>query len=380
MFLGVSVMTLPTVAADGDFGGEDDEWSSSSDKSRKKAKKKAKRSKKSKKEVEDANFGPSDEDKAREKAEKVRENNIAIVDRQLWGKMKTIKVEQVNFKKTKVSEVLRFMKEEAAKNGLELAATYLPANVGHIVSGAGGATKSLPEPTVSAIRLSGASLTDLLEMSCTQLRCQYIVENNEVKILNPLHYFSRTYSIAKDDLYAGRTESEIGDDEEELMDELRSRGLRILRDTKISFENGDKQLVYFAPLSAHVSMAEVERKITELRAGLPKTAALFKRYCSTIRKIGKACEKMQGGSAKKMKSKFAKLMKQLEAACPESKTEQMEFYIRVNSHEQKKLNKLVGEAEGALQSLIDECYDSEEEEAAAAGENLYALMQQFVHE
>ena len=49
LFLGVSVMTLPTVAADGDFGGEDDEWSSSSDKSRKKVKKKAKRAKRQRK-------------------------------------------------------------------------------------------------------------------------------------------------------------------------------------------------------------------------------------------------------------------------------------------------------------------------------------------
>lgn len=437
LILGLSVLTLPAVAAD-DFASEADEWSSSDDKPRKKSKKKTKRSKKSKKEVEedegdsfagadddefddsskksrrkpkkktkrsrkskqefdddDAAFGESDDDdafdssskKTRDKSKKkskksgaaaTEQVNAAVVDRQLWSKMQSIMIKTVNFSGGSVSDYIRFFKEEAAKNGLEITMTYLPADKGDATIIAGDTKGAVPELSFPSVMLADVNLAEVLECSCRRAGGQYLVENNEIKIIHNTHYISRTYSIAKAELLVREDDDFVDmDDEEDLGDLLRDRGIIFLRGSKASFKNNDKQLVYVAPLRAHEAMAEYERQLVELREGMSEAATYFKKYCATLQKIEKTCKKLQGGSTKKIKSKLKPFFKQLEASCPDSMLEQMEYYVRINPQEKKKVRTLIEDAGDAIQPLIDVCYEYDDAEAAELAENLYAHIRRF---
>ncbi len=371
LIFGLSVLTLPVVAAD-DFASEADEWSSSDDKPRKKSKKKAKQGRKSKEK--------SKESEAVE-AEKV---NAAVCDRQLWEKMQSVRVKTVNFSGGRVSEYIRFFKAEAAKNGLEVTITYLPADKGDATIIAGDTKGPVSELSFPSIMLADVNLAEVLEVACERAGGQYLVENNEIKIIHNTHYISRTYSVTKAELEVRDDITGSDDEEEFLCDEedalgaiLLRKGVLYLQGAKVSFKNGDKQLVYVAPVQAHEAMVEYEKNLVQLRQGLPKAATYFKKYCATLHKIEKTCERLPGESAKKIESKLKSCFKQLGAACPDSMVEQMEYYVRINPREKSKMNKQIEGARDAIQLLIDECYDRDDEENAELAENLRAYIRRL---
>lgn len=366
LILGLGVLTLPTIAAD-DFGAADDEWSSADDKPRKKSKKKAKQGNKSKEK--------SKESEAVE-AEKV---NAAVFDRQLWEKMQSIKVKTVNFSGGRVSEYIRFFKAEAAKNGLEVTMTYLPADKGDATIIAGDTKGPVSELSFPPVLLADVNLAEVLEVASRRAGSQYLVENNTIKIIHKTHYISRTYSVTKAELevredITGSDDEEkfLCDGQEALGDILLEKGVLYLQGAKVSFKNGDKQLVYVAPVHAHEAMVEYEKNLVKLRQGMPKAATYFKKYCSALHKIEKTCERLPGESAKKIESKLKSCFKLLEAACPDLMVEQMEYYVRINPREKSKMNKQIEGTRNAIQLLIDECYDRDDEENAELAENLRA--------
>lgn len=371
LILGLGVLTLPAIAAD-DFGAADDEWSSADDKPRKKSKKKAKQGRKSKEK--------SKESEAVE-AEKV---NAAVCDRQLWEKMQSVRVKSVNFSGGRVSEYIRFFKAEAAKNGLEVTMTYLPADKGDATIIAGDTKGPVSELSFPSIMLADVNLAEVLDVACERAGGQYLVENNEIKIIHNTHYISRTYSVTKaelevrEDIMGSEDEEEfLCDEEEALGDILLRKGVLYLQGAKVSFKNGDKQLVYVAPVQAHEAMVEYEKNLVQLRQGLPKAATYFKKYCATLHKIEKTCEKLQGESAKKIESKLKACIKQLGTACPDSMVERMDYYVRINPREKSKMNKQIDGARDAIQLLIDDCYDRDDEENAELAENLRAHIRQL---
>ena len=349
MVLAIGVAVLPGVEAveeDEDFFPSSNRKVRSESRSAKssKAKKKA-----PKKEQE------SDEDDEEEGVE------WGVTDRETWNKMQALNVPEARFEKTQAADFAAYLSKHLQDNQLPVRVKFHPES------------SAKPQPMVVALKVDNVTTVELLKLACHQMGCVYTVENGEIGLYDSQHVFTRTYAVSRGEVFGlrkGNTDLEAA---------LRAKGVALPSKAKVSFNAAGDTLTAVSTGVTHEGLADMMRHFTEMREKLPKTVVLFKKYCSTVRKVGKAATKVKPG--KSAAAKLKKLNAQLEKACSQEEEAALEYYLAVKPHEYKKLKKLVDELGESMQYTIDSFYEDETEAGEEAGNeasDIYANMIRFV--
>lgn len=284
-----------------------------------------------------------------------------VTDRETWNKMQALNVPEARFEKTQAADFAAYLSKHLQDNQLSVSVKFHPE------------ATSKPQPMVVALKVDNVTAVELLKLACHQMGCVYTVENGEIGLYDSQHLFTRTYAVTRGEIFGlqkGNSDLEAA---------LRAKGVALPSKAKVSFNAAGDTLTAVSTAVTHEGLADMMQHFTEMREKLPKTVVLFKKYCSTVRKVGKAALKVKPG--KSAAAKLKKLNAQLEKACSQEEEAALEYYMAVKPHEYKKLKKLVDELGESMQYTIDSFYEDETEAGEEAGNeasDIYANMIRFV--
>ncbi len=284
-----------------------------------------------------------------------------VADLEIWKKMQTVNVPEARFEDTTAADFAAYLHKHLQDNQLPVSVKFHPEST------------SKHQPSIPALYLQDVTAVELLQWACRQMGCVYTVENGEIGLYESQHVFTRTYAVSRGEIFGlqkGNTDLEAA---------LRDKGVALPSKAKVSFNAAGDTLTVVSTCATHEGMAEMMQHFAEMREKLPKTAVIFKKYCSAIRKVGKAAAKVKPG--KSATEKLKKLNAQLEKACSEKEESAMEYYLAVKPHEYKKLKKIVYELGESMQYMIDSFYEDETEAGEEAGNeatDIYSKMIRFV--
>lgn len=285
---------------------------------------------KQEKDKKDAQFASSEEDE--EEGDAPYEWNI--IDQNSWETLKKPKLERVSFRDMKVTDFVAFLNKQLKEHQLPVSVKYLHDDT----------SKEIPQ--LAVLNLDDVSIADLLIMACHQMRCVCEVDKGEVCILPSKHKLSKTYSVTRVEII-GR-----GEREKDVLSVMKDNwGFVVPEDAEASFNKEENELTVVAPLSLHSDIARMCQKFDELRNQLPEMDGLFKKYCTTLRKVCKSACKVKPG--KNARAKFKKLRAPLGRICTTQNIQKLMYYVRVKPNEYKKLQKMIDELSGPMQDMLD---------------------------
>lgn len=287
-----------------------------------------------------------------------------VADRESWEKIKGVKLADVRFSDADVGNFIAYMNKQMEDNQLTVKFQYQEDKI------------SNQRPSKFYLNLwYDATVEEVLLRACQQMDCAYTVENGVVCLFGSKQSITRTYSVTENELYGLRERKN------NLRAILKKMGVAVPETADISFNDAGDTLTVCAPSETHCGVFEVCREFEKMRANLPKGEAICKKYCATVRKVGKAACGVKPG--KNAKAKLKKLRTQLHKACPEADEELLKYYLSVNPKEHGKLKKIEADLGTPMQNMIDslvEAGDEAEEEAAFLHSDIMRFISEFEFE
>lgn len=279
-----------------------------------------------------------------------------VMDQDSWAKMEALNLEEARLYDVGVTDFVDFMNKTMRDNQLDI----------EVKCQLESALNTKPRKLILSV--NNVSSVELLRMACQQLRCVFTVENGVVCLYDSRHLFSRTYDMTREELYMH------DNPKKDLHEVLSESGVQIPENGNASFNASGDKLTVLAPLFGHGILFQMCKEFAEMKENLPKAVTIFKKYYSTLRKVGKAATKVRPG--KNAQAKFAKLKLQLKAACSEKDAELLSYYLCVKPSEYKKLDKLVNDLWVPMENTIDSLYENDE--AANEADALFFEMRRFI--